>query len=653
MADQNKIVYNINVNAEQGTATIRNLKGQIVATQIPVSDLRREFGNFAKQVNASDFNKFNKGIDKVRTKLDGSSKAAGASTSATLELGRVLSDMPYGIRGVANNIQQLASNLFFMSKATDESTGKTIGFKGAIGGLLKNLLGPAGILVAFQGIIALFDHFSSNTKKAKEELKGLTQEFTNLLNKLDDLQGKLPDTLSGLLVQLGLSNDEFTEFNKGLSTTLKILNNEFPEFKTAYEKLSDTQKKDPKVISDLITKYRELIQVRKDIVEKEQSLNTLREQGGKYAEANIKNNREAYKELILRKIALEDVFKKEEKISKVKKREKASVLFDTDKLTKESLKYVRELQKVDEKIALLSTKDKASRLIILRDFHMKRLLETNDVNSELIKSYKKYYAQLISEAEKSAITTEVDLSFGIGGLTPNEIKERQAQILEAKLQTMMEASQAITSFMNAEFQREIAIEQNKTNAINNELKERLNNENLSASERKRIQLEISKNDEAMRVKKEKLEKKAFKIQKAANIANALVSTYSGASAAYFNSLANPMNKLLPDGGLVRAKINAGIAAAVGLTNVAMIARQKFQSSSAGAPSAGSLGGGSGSDGGRDRSFNFNLAGASRENQLANTLQGRFDQPLQAYVVSRDITNSQQLDEDIRNNASFG
>ena len=61
MADQNKIVYNIKVNAEQGTATIRNLKGQIVATQIPISDLRREFGNFAKQVNASDFNKFNIG----------------------------------------------------------------------------------------------------------------------------------------------------------------------------------------------------------------------------------------------------------------------------------------------------------------------------------------------------------------------------------------------------------------------------------------------------------------------------------------------------------------------------------------------------------------------------------------------------------------
>ena len=89
----------------------------------------------------------------------------------------------------------------------------------------------------------------------------------------------------------------------------------------------------------------------------------------------------------------------------------------------------------------------------------------------------------------------------------------------------------------------------------------------------------------------------------------------------------------------------------GLANVAMIARQKFQSSAGATSTAGALGGGG--SGGNDRSFNFNLAGASRENQLANTLQGRFDQPLQAYVVSRDITNQQQLDEEITSSASFG
>ena len=83
-----------------------------------------------------------------------------------------------------------------------------------------------------------------------------------------------------------------------------------------------------------------------------------------------------------------------------------------------------------------------------------------------------------------------------------------------------------------------------------------------------------------------------------------------------------------------------------------MARQKFQSSAGATSTAGALGAG-GSGGGNDRSFNFNLAGASRENQLAQTLQGRFDQPLQAYVVSRDITNQQQLDEEITSSASFG
>ena len=90
----------------------------------------------------------------------------------------------------------------------------------------------------------------------------------------------------------------------------------------------------------------------------------------------------------------------------------------------------------------------------------------------------------------------------------------------------------------------------------------------------------------------------------------------------------------------------------GLAKCSTIARQKFQSSAGATTPAGALGGG-GSGGGNDRSFNFNLAGASRENQLANTLQGRFNQPLQAYVVSRDITNQQQLDEEITSSASFG
>jgi len=206
----------------------------------------------------------------------------------------------------------------------------------------------------------------------------------------------------------------------------------------------------------------------------------------------------------------------------------------------------------------------------------------------------------------------------------------------------MEISRGLTSFIDGEFQRQLTTEQNKTNAINNELRERLNNENLSAGERKSIQLQIARNDEALRKKQEKIEKKRFKMQKAANISQALISTYLAAAQVQ----ANP---LFPDP--VTKSIAMAATITSGLLNVATIARQKFQSSAGATVPAGALGGGG--SGGADRSFNFNLAGASQENQLAQALQGQFDQPIQAYVVSRDITNQQQLDQDILTNASFG
>ena len=95
-----------------------------------------------------------------------------------MEFGRVLSDAPYGIRGVANNLQQLASNLFFMGKQVDATTGKTVGFGGAMKTLGKNLLGPAGVLVAFQGFIALIDWMSNRTSKAEKQINTFNEALT-------------------------------------------------------------------------------------------------------------------------------------------------------------------------------------------------------------------------------------------------------------------------------------------------------------------------------------------------------------------------------------------------------------------------------------------------------------------------------------------
>jgi len=641
----NNIIYKVQVDTKTGQINIDGLTKGFIQADKAVLKLQKDIA---------------KGTSGATQSMKGLGDATGSATSATMELSRVISDAPYGIRGMANNITQLVSQMGTASI-------KAGGLGAAIKLMWKQMMGPLGIVFAITAVVSALDYFQGGMKKSTEESKELNDELEKTAKILKQINTVL-DTLNVTGDSLKFDwMDSFTAGVEGLDAKglLRILERDIKGITHAFNKLSK-EEQNIQGIESLVQKKKDLIDnlltektIKTELGELDKEYAVYRSLGDSAAKTKLTEEIvRKQKELFAVQKAIidtEELFKKAEKAKKDGKRVKV-IGFDLKELQIGSAKYVKELMKVEEKTKMLLAGTNSSKLQIQRHYHLQRLGEAIGANAELRAAYEKYYDDLIALEDEAEISrnSKADLSFGdrIGRLTPNEIKERQAQILEAKLQTMMEASQAITSFMNAEFQREITIEQNKTNAINNELKERLNNENLSASERKRIQLEISKNDEAMRVKKEKLEKKAFKIQKAANIANALVSTYSGASAAYFNTLKNPMNALDPKAGLLRAKINAGIATAVGLTNVAMIARQKFQSSSAGAPSAGALGG-SGSGGGNDRSFNFNLAGASQENQLAQTLQGRFNQPLQAYVVSRDITNQQQLDEEITSSASFG
>jgi Mg2+ and Co2+ transporter CorA len=50
---------------------------------------------------------------------------------------------------------------------------------------------------------------------------------------------------------------------------------------------------------------------------------------------------------------------------------------------------------------------------------------------------------------------------------------------------------------------------------------------------------------------------------------------------------------------------------------------------------------------------FNIVGASASNQLADVIAGQQQQPIQAYVVSNDITTAQELDRNIIQGASIG
>ena len=209
------------------------------------------------------------------------------------------------------------------------------------------------------------------------------------------------------------------------------------------------------------------------------------------------------------------------------------------------------------------------------------------------------------------------------------------------IQAFRLAYTGVNDFLSSEFDRQITIEQNRTNALNAELNQRLLNEQLSAEQRKSIQNQIWQNDESLRVRQEQIAKKKFRTEKAFNISMAIVDTYSAANKA--------LNDPTPMPTFARFAL-AGATIAKGLLQVAAISRQQFQSSSANTPIRTGATGGDGGVG--DRSFNFTLAGQTEGNQIADAIQSQFSNPIRAYVVSGDVTNQQQLDANIQSSASF-
>jgi hypothetical protein len=134
-------------------------------------------------------------------------------------------------------------------------------------------------------------------------------------------------------------------------------------------------------------------------------------------------------------------------------------------------------------------------------------------------------------------------------------------------------------------------------------------------------------------KNEKARKVAFNIQKASSIAQATIDTYKNATAAY-GSFAS-----IPVVGVPLGIAAATAAVAAGFANIKGIASTQFEGGGGGTPStpsAPNIGGGS-------NVANFNVVGESGINQLADSLGNNQDKPVQAYVVSGDVTTAQGLD----------
>ena len=682
MAD-NIITYKVQLDVQSGKISIDGLTKGFVKAETAVKGLNKEIQNTTT-----------KGLNPMIDKT-------GLAGATVVELGRTISDSNYGIRGMANNLSQLAT---LMTTLIVTTKGVANGFRA----LWSALMGPLGIIVVFQTVIAVIESFaiknqgaSKTTKELTESINEETEALEALINIRGDANGLLSQELELRKAELALkiANKKLVDIEISQADERKKLEEQLFNFKKSVQELDEQAIKYRKEGNNLdalmIEEGKRKIILNKLISETTQELNELNEERNKldneyiYSLNELRNAEDQrlansprtislYKEYIKQlkdfqtntAITSEEFNKAafaiefwESKIKEISGSEGglnklAAFLekwkrkrIEAETKTRIELLNIQEQYDIKEAEALGASKEQL--IDIIRFYEIKRTeLEVSALEERfkaLAASTKKQRQKTIKDAEAELKRTNTAFSEFAKKKTQDQYNQEQNDIRveEKRQERLSKAAAAAQAFgavlsgladnINASYQKELDIEENRTTALNNQLRLRLANEQLSANERKNIQDQIAKNDEDLRKKQEEIEKKRFKANKAAAIAEATVNTFLAATGVLAQTKGGTFERIA---GMI-AVIGAGLA------QVAMISKQQFVSSQS------SIGAGSGVGGGGVQSPDFNIVGASPSNQIAAAVQGQLQKPIKAYVVSKDVSTAQEMDRNIVGTASLG
>jgi len=136
--------------------------------------------------------------------------------------------------------------------------------------------------------------------------------------------------------------------------------------------------------------------------------------------------------------------------------------------------------------------------------------------------------------------------------------------------------------------------------------------------------------------------KGSKVGKALAVAQATMNGIQGVQSAFTSASASPITTVFP----AYPFVQAGLAGAFSLLQIKKIMSTDPTGKSGGGGGSASSGGGS-----TPSAPSFNLVAGTGSNQIAEGLAGQ-RQPIQAYVVSGAVTNAQQMQRNIVNDASL-
>jgi hypothetical protein len=541
----------------------------------------------------------------------GTTGASGGATATVLELGRTISDSNYGIRGMANNLSQLASNLVFTTRAAG---GLAAGFKD----IWAAMMGPLGLILVFQGVIALLERFSMQTDNAKDSVDALEKEVKELNKTLKD-EIKILRLYEDALMDTNTTLEERLGIVKGLSVLDKDLAKEL-------KKANGNRRIEARILKDLIEEKELELKIATKKVQIEEALDRLQKaRNNDLFDAETKTKLIAMAQgdvnrlfteylLLLKDLEIEEEKQTQKKKEKVDFGDTGGVFW-----TVEDYNTAMELD-MEQRRRYIESR---------RLFYDELKIQASEANNDILRDEIQHREDMLVGFEEGSIQrleAEHEISMLRMDLVDREF-EHEMLLLDLKMQAQME----YIDFLNGMGRVFARIQSD------NEKIQQLGIIMQKGAAIAGIVIETS------RANQEVLASSVSEIgfYRAAGAARSIIG--GPAAAAPFLAMAETAKASAAK----RILLN-NIGAGISIANI-LAANMKSKGGARGLNVGGRETGGEGGG----RTFDFNLVGTTGTNQLAEAVGAQFQEPIQAFVVSSQITSQQELDLEISTGASLG
>ena len=645
---------------------------------------------------------------RVTKSMGGMVDKTGLAGAAVVEIGRTISDSNYGFQGMANNLSQLATLMTTLIATTG-------GVKQGFQALLAAFRGPLGVIVVFQIVIAMFERMSLAADKNKESLddftksiedqqkslKSLTVEVNSYLRKIND-QNIAEDKRAILIQEVAEKSGDLNEIVKQSKGDLDKLNSSIQTYieqqtirlqldlllvQSAEEqnKLEEVRRLqrtgDAKAMREALIEEGEMTKNLLDLI----GMGSLSE-----SEFLIKNQFKLFVQSLEGQASVTEkevnrlISLLEEGLKKTKK--------SGDRALKDYKTKLFDVQRIEEQFRQESLKGELltdeERIEQKRDFSVQEIRLAYEVYIEKEKlRLKEYLASNATEQQKAQAVkrsleaqaqafrslgdvivqinnvAEADTTLLVrsrGEMLRADLEKTQAAVLATdalilaeKINTLSAWNRSAIDAIDLENEANQAAHKERLRLLNIEKDERIANNLSTDAVDKKIDLERQKRktEETEYFRKSEQAKLAIANQvgeaiiaiagegsavgKAVAVAMATMNTYEAVTAALGAKPYGPWNIA-----------QAAAVAAMGFVQVRNILKTEVPS-----PKGGASGGAAA--GVTINPPDFNIVGQSASNQLASAVQGQFNQPVKAYVVSKDVSTAQEMDRNIVATASLG